>query len=395
MSLRRSAPTAAVFVALAGAATWLWEQSGRQVSDVTLYRVYGERMAHGLVPYRDFDVEYPPGALPVFWLPALFTESRTGYAIALAVVLAAAGAAGVVLCERAGAAVRGRVLVALSPIALGALLLTRYDLVPAALTVAALLALLAGRERAGGLLLGVAIAVKLYPVVLLPLAAVWAYRRRGAVEARWVVGLALGIPALAYLPFVLLAPDGVAWSIGHQLSRPLQIESLGASLLLTADHLGGIGLSWSSGHGSQNLDGAAAATIATLSSIAQVAVLVALWVGFARGQASAERLVRFSAAAIVAFVVLGKVLSPQYLIWPLFIVPLVAGLRGARALVLYAAAMILTALWFPARYWQLVKEFDPLASTFLVARNLALVGLLVVLVGRVTRTSPAPADAAG
>ena len=40
-----------------------WELSGRQVSDLNLYRLYGERMTHGLVPYRDFDFEYPPGAL--------------------------------------------------------------------------------------------------------------------------------------------------------------------------------------------------------------------------------------------------------------------------------------------------------------------------------------------
>ena len=86
-------------------------------------------------------------------------------------------------------------------------------------------------------------------------------------------------------------------------------------------------------------------------------------------------------AAVVAFVAFGKVLSPQYLVWLLFLVPLVGGLRGrvaGGAATLSAA--LLDRLWFPARYWQLVKEFDPLASWLVLARNLTLVALFVVLV---------------
>lgn len=377
----------ASFVGLAGLATWLWEASGRQVSDVNLYRLYGERMTHGLVPYRDFDVEYPPGALPIFAIPALVTESRTGYLVVLAFVLAAAGAVGAILLDRTApriaddpsAARLARIVVAFSPVVLGALLFTRYDLVPATLTIATLAALLAARPRVAGVLLGLAVAVKLYPLVLLPLALAWVLRRHGRRAAGWLTGLAVGIPVLAYLPFLLVAPSGVAWSIGHQLSRPLQIESLGASLLLAAHHVFGMGLEWSSGHGSQNLDGTAASTLAVVSSLIEIAVLGIVWWRFARGPASPARLARHAAAAVLAFAALGKVLSPQYLIWLLFLVPLVTGLRGRRAVASYALAGVLTALWFPARYWTLVKTFDPLASGLILARNLVLVALLVVL----------------
>lgn len=381
------------FVGLAGLATWLWEATGRQVSDVNLYRLYGERMADGLVPYRDFDVEYPPGALPVFALPALVTDSRAGFMVALAILLAAAGAAGAVILDRTvphvaddpSAARLARWVVALSPLVLGALLFTRYDLVPAALTVATVAALLAGRPRLAGVLLGLAIAVKLYPLVLLPLALAWVVRRHGGNEARWTTGLALGIPVLAYLPFLLVAPDGVAWSIGHQLSRPLQIESLGASVLLAVHHVFGTGLAWSSGHGSQNLDGTAASTLAVVSSIVEVAVLGFVWWRFARGPATPTRLARHAAAAVLAFAALGKVLSPQYLIWLLFLVPLVPALRGRVAVALYALAGVLTAIWFPARYWSLVEGFDLLSSWLVLARNLALLTLLVVLLGALAK----------
>ena len=42
-------------------------------------------------------------------------------------------------------------------------------------------------------------------------------------------------------------------------------------------------------------------------------------------------------------------------------------------------ACALTAAWFPARYWDLVREFDPLASWLVLLRGLTLVALLYQL----------------
>ena len=46
---------------------------------------------------------------------------------------------------------------------------------------------------------------------------------------------------------------------------------------------------------------------------------------------------------------------------------------------LTALACALTAVWFPARYWDLVREFDPLASWLVLCRGVTLVALLAVL----------------
>src|SRR3954462_3839980 len=43
----------------------------KQVLDTPIYRRYGNAMASGEEPNRDFAVEYPPGALPAFALPGL------------------------------------------------------------------------------------------------------------------------------------------------------------------------------------------------------------------------------------------------------------------------------------------------------------------------------------
>jgi hypothetical protein len=39
-----------------------------QIVDIPIYEQYGNAIVDGRVPYRDFEVEYPPLALPVFAL---------------------------------------------------------------------------------------------------------------------------------------------------------------------------------------------------------------------------------------------------------------------------------------------------------------------------------------
>ena len=50
--------------------------SRHAIVDWTGYEHYGDAILHqGLVPYRDFAVEYPPAALVSFLLPAAFSRS--------------------------------------------------------------------------------------------------------------------------------------------------------------------------------------------------------------------------------------------------------------------------------------------------------------------------------
>ena len=98
-------------------------------------------------------------------------------------------------------------------------------------------------------------------------------------------------------------------------------------------------------HGSQSIDGHG--TLAALSSLCGAAVLVALWIAFARGAADRDRFVRYAAACVCAFVAFGKVLSPQYLIWLVPLVALVSGRRGIAAVALLVAALVATQAWFP------------------------------------------------
>jgi hypothetical protein len=275
---------------------------------------------------------------------------------------------------------------ALAPLALGSVILSRFDLWPAAIVVAALAALVAGHLRTGHALLGLGAAAKLYPAVLVPLAFAFAWKRAGRREALVCVGLVAGLAAALFIPFVVLSPSGVWHSVSVQLGRPLQIESLGSALMLAAHQVFGVGVTEESSHGSQNLAGDGADALAVVTTIVQVAVLAWIWVTYAWGRGGAEELVRASAAALCAFVALGKVLSPQFLIWLIPVVPLVRGRRGLAAGALLLAALVLTQVWFPFRYFRLALHFEAGLSWVLLARDLVLVGLVFVLTRRAAPT---------
>jgi Glycosyltransferase family 87 len=378
-----------VLLALAVTAFWHFVRDGAlEVVDITHYQDLGERIAAGGLPFRDVAIEYPPGSMLGFVPPALVTDDHGLYYLVFAGLMAVLGLAAVVvtgaLLGRLGAtaatAHRRLLLIAISPLALGGVVLTRFDLLPVLVVAAALLGLVDGRDKLGCVLLGVAIAIKIYPLVVLPVVIGTAWRRHGPAAAARGLALALAAPVGAYTVFAAVAPGGVWDSLWSQLSRPLQIESLGAGVLLVVHQVAGTALSWSSGSGSQNLEGDAAAILATVSSVAGVVALIAVWAVSLRGEPTPERLVRFSAASVVAFVVFSKVLSPQYLLWLVFLVPLVVGPGSRLAVSLLAGAVVLTGIWFPGRYWDLVREFDPLGSWLVLGRGLLLLALLAALV---------------
>jgi uncharacterized membrane protein len=360
-----------------------------QIVDTPVYQRYGDAMLDGQVPYRDFRVEYPPAALPVFLLPAIgdhgdeLTYRRSFERLmALCGLLAVAGAALALIALRAEPErmIVALGFVALAPLALGSVILTRFDLWPTALSVLGLAAVLVARERLGLGVLGLAAAAKVFPAVLVPPALAYVWRRRGRREALVCGAICAAVVALCFLPFVVLSPGGVWDSLQRQADRPLQIESLGSAFLLVAHQLGWYSVHLNLSHGSQNQGGSLPDAIAAVQSLLQAAAVVALWVAFARGPATRERFVRYSAACVAVFIALGKVLSPQFLIWLVPLVPLVRGRRGLAASAVLALALVLTQLWFPFHYWDLALRLNARASYFVLARDLVLLALAVVLV---------------
>ena len=384
----------AAFVAVAlFVATWTVLHTGfyrhKQIVDTPVYQRYGNEIAHGKVPYRDFQLEYPPGALPMFALPGLAQpghgqDVKPGFRRTFETLMWLCGAAA--LCAMAlalrklGGAVWAPLLfAALAPLALGSVILSRFDLWPAALAAGATAALVSGRFRIGHALLGLGAAAKFYPGLLVPLAVAYTWKRRGRSEALVGLGLAAAVIAAVFLPFVILAPGGVWQSISVQLHRPLQVESLGAAVLLAAHHVFGLGVTGETSHGSQNLAGTTANVVGAVSTLVQACLLVWIWTAFARGPGTAAAFVRAAAAAVCAFVAFDKVLSPQFLIWLIPVVPLVRGRRGVWASAVLLGALVLTQVWFPFRYFRLALHFEGGLSWALLARDVLLVAVALLL----------------
>jgi hypothetical protein len=378
----------------------------RQIVDTPVYQHYGNEIAHGHVPYRDFSLEYPPGALPMFALPGLVSHGgrdqdvKPGFRRTFETLMWMCGALALIAMALTLRVVGGALwwpllFAALAPLALGTVILSRFDLWPAALAAGGIAAVVSRRFRLGHVLLGIGAAAKFYPGVLLPLAVAYTWKLRGRREALVCLAFAVGVFALIFLPFVVVAPGGVWESVSVQLGRPLQVESLGAAFLLVAHNVFGFDLAGETSHGSQNVAGGAAHLLGVLTTLLQAGVLTWIWWSFARRPATARALVQSSAAAVCAFVAFGKVLSPQFLIWLIPVVPLVRGRRGLWASALLLAALVLTQVWFPFRYFRLALDFENGLSWVLLARDLVLVALVLVLLwpSHIRRRPPVEATA--
>jgi hypothetical protein len=374
-------------VALAGAwATLMSMKLSTNATDVPLYFRYGEAIRHGNVPYRDFRVEYPPASLPSFALPGFAASGSRGFRIAFELLMGACAAGIVVATVCTLIRLREKVIPAVafvgaSTIALGPLTLGHYDLWPAFLVTAALSAFVWDRVAWSAVLLGLAVAAKVYGIVLFPILVASIWRRRGSRAALTWLGLCIGTVFVCYFPFVVASPGGVWWSITEQARRPLQLESSAAAALLGAHQFGMLQVGVTFSHSSVNLGGASASAAAVATVALEALALLLIWVVAARTAERPRQLLVACTAAVLAFVALGKVFSPQFLLWLIPFVPLLGGLLAISSSAALAVAIVVTRAYFPSRWGNLI-HLELLPTCLLVARDVLLLGLLAALIHR-------------
>lgn len=374
------------------------------ISDTRLYHYYALRIAGGLRPYLDFPFEYPPLALPLLTLPGhlgTLSEYQRWFSAEMIVLCAAAAAvtaaAAAHLWRGLGRPLGAVIAFAAATFFTGAIIANRYDMA-VALVIAAFLYCASRRWWVGaGAVIGVGFALKLTPALLLPLVFVLAATRRRALWAAVAFGLLAVIP---FLPYLLRGGHGLSYVITYNTKRPLQLESLLATPYLIGKALGLTHVTVGSSFGSQFVSAPGAHALATLSpwlSLAALAVVYGLvWRRRALLRAAPSAVPAIALAIVLAFICTNKVLSPQYMIWTMPLVALVAAGegRGRRALgMLCLAAMLLTQIEFPARYWRLVAlHRSPIE--IVAARNLLLLVaavLAAVLIWRLP-AEPPPAE---
>jgi len=355
--------------------------------DLVIYHGYGARLLQGSIPYLDYHVEYPPLALVPMTLPLLATPAggigEVEYVWRFTVIEGA-------LVIVAGWLIFGATGRSRSALALWAVLVAlawpsvalRYDLW-AVLSVLVAVLVVERRPGAAGLALGIGTMLKLYPIALLPILAAWAIARRdGAGLARLVVGcLVVGVLVLG-VAWALAGPASLQWLV-YQQERGLQIESLGAGLLLGLHLVSGQPIDVGIAYGSVQIETIGSDLLAAASPFALVGLLgLVTVIAFRRFRSDQARLSRVptssvvlgSVAAIAAILVGSKVLSVQYVIWLLPFVPLLP----VRLRWLSLAITALSTAIYTIDYQALMHLEAPWILT-LVARNLLLAGLLAWL----------------
>jgi uncharacterized membrane protein len=260
----------------------------------------------------------------------------------------------------------------------------------------ALLAVLRQRPLLAGVLLGLGVAAKLYPVVIIAAVAVFYLA-----HADWRAALRLACGsivagAVIMVPFLLLAPGQMLSFVTYHEQRGLQLESVagGLAALSGALHLTNEQLAFN--FGAMHLQSAfASAVLGWLLPLFAGALLLVLWLWFRQfwrefqetGYVRFERLVACVVSVLLVFMVTNKVLSPQYMIWLLPFVPLL----GVRQQAAFAVLLACTITLFPFWYAQL-QAFDVLPVLLLNVRNLLLIMFIpwLLLDGRfVTAARPA------
>ena len=309
------------------ALTW-----GGQLYDVLLYHAWARRLGAGELPYRDFVVEYPPLALAFVVAPGLWTRSLGGFAAAFFVQAALVAAAQKLLLAR----VTHRpwhllaVLGALEA-CLYATYLKRFDVFAAALTSWALARLVRAPGRPGGwVLLGLGAAVKLYPALLVPLAAAYAGPRVGRGRA-W--GLLPAVAAAAFvvptaLAYFVCGPGATSW-LGYHAARGLHLPSSYTAAWLALGNFG-TPLAYGLDFGAMQVFAPWADVWARRSGLVLLLALAATYLAVLPRLRTPTALWRAATAVVAALLLTSKVLSPQFIAWLLPLVTVSA--LGARAL---------------------------------------------------------------
>jgi hypothetical protein len=348
--------------------------------DVGIYQHwYSCCLSRGTFPVSDLMWQYPPGAALVFWLPGRlpggyvsnFALLAIGCDLAVTLMLCARGRHG-------GSAAGAWCWVCGVPL-LGAISVTRFDVVPVAVSVAAVC--LAGRGVARGVLTGAGAAIKIWPVTLLA----------GIPPGRWRRDLGAAVMVLAVVCAVFAR--ATMSFLAHQAARGVEVESVVATPLMIWREAG-----WGGTvvfrFGAMQLSGWPVALTRDASTVFLVLAVAAvlgwrLLIAAGRLRWRPEFATDAPLAATLLFLITSPVLSPQYLLWVIGLAAacLATGRTTQRPVTLAVLATAgLTQLIFPA-WWPELLSGSAAVTALLVARNTLLVATAVLSCQRILRGS--------
>ena len=362
-----------------------------------------EPLFNGEVPV----MEYPPFALVFFAIPRLFVDTAWGYNVAYVAEVLVFMVVGLLLvsklAERMGHDQKKAMLVyAILMLLMLEFVVDRYDIFPAILTLASFYMFASKRHGCACLLLAVGAMTKLYPAVLFPLYLLYlAYGRQwrdAAVSCAAFLGTCVLIVGVAWL----INPELITNFLSYHTDRPLQIESVPASVVYLLSMFGLTDV-WiqpfadPDSFGSDNLMGPLPDAVASVMMPLMVVLILAVYAYYAvlrhRGVRDDDlRLIGLAAVTVLMlFMVANKVFSSQYLIWAVAPIAFVVASRDTgferRLLWLSVLVLVLTQANFAynAGYLGGGENINDLGMMVILARNVLAVWLTCMVLGGMRR----------
>jgi Glycosyltransferase family 87 len=389
MPKRAAIALAIVFVVTRLLSGWLgyntdvYKGDTNVAGDVVYYHYHANRIVDGGEPayqepkdeFPPHTLEYPPGSLLVIIAPYWISSDADTYRLLFIVMMIIVDALGAVALLILGRRWRSRwgvwAWVFLIPF-LGPIAHLRLDLVPAVLTIWAFERATVNRWLEVGAAIGIGTAVKLYPIALLPILFIVAWRRR-----ELLIGAALPLIAVL-IPHIGKLPELYDSVVGYQTGRGVQVESTWGLLLLVLS-LFGLVVSVAYSFGAYHVESSLSGLFDTLASLASLAGAgFVYWLSHRHLERHDLR-----RASVVAFglmtILLGAsaVWSPQFLVWVIALAAVMMSARGEpsrHVAYVLAAAGVVSQIAYPFFYNDLLAG-NALLSGLLLARNLAVVAV--------------------
>jgi hypothetical protein len=357
-----------------GAASWSYQ----------IYYDYASRAVQGEVPYRDYLVEYPILSFPLFLIPRLIVADFWRYRIAFVVEMFLFDATAICLIARHVRENEGIARVperlgwytlfcgSLSPLVIG-----RFELPPMVFAFAAARWWFLGRSALGGITAGLGALLKIFPGLVAGPALIWELSRLRLSRVRGFLAFLATLMA-GSAGWFLLGGAQVLSSFQFHADRGLEIETIYGGALMAEGKFRGIDVPWVIEHKAVHLAPEWGSRFASVAAFVQMAALFVVLVQFWR--TGALEGIRFSGAAVLAYLALGKVLSPQYLIWLFPFLVAIGGWTGSRARWLFLFCCLITSLIYPGPGFAQILDHHGLAIVVLNLRNLLLLAVLALLI---------------
>lgn len=364
-------------------------------NDLKLYYASSLNVILGQFPYRDFPIEYPPLALLPMVLPQLLNFKRSlgisGYAILFSIENALFSTVVALLLWQISSGwqslQRSRLVVVsygLLAIITAPVLLWRYDLFPALLTQLAFLGVIANRPSLAGIGIGLGIAAKLYPAILLPIFSLYyLVKREYSAFLRSLIASTV-TACLVLLPFALVGSEGFFNFLSYHKLRGIQLETLPAGVILLAHKLGWTEVEVIFNYGAFHLVSPLADSVLKGLPLAFLLLfglaIISCFHSFRMeqvksGRVTTESLAAYIVAVLLIFIATNKVFSAQYMIWLLPFAPLLRLRQQGLFMVICAITIVL----YPFLYDQL-SAIDTIPILLLNLRNVLIITLIFWLI---------------